>query len=65
MNHAIASLIRGKLEQDAIEDLKRFNCNWRVRMRDGEEVANLTPDHNDKRYNLIINDGIVVHVLAG
>jgi hypothetical protein len=65
MNAAICSLICGKPEKDAIEELNRFKCSWRVIMRDGESVSDLTPDRNDKRYNLVIKDGRVARVLPG
>ena len=65
MNQAICNLITGKREKEAIQDLNTFKCQWRILMRDGEAPQNLTPDRNDQRYGLVIQDGVVVRVMPG
>ena len=53
MNAGIISAIIGKHEKEAVKMLNQFKCQWRVCMRDGSTVPDLTPDRNDKRYNLV------------
>lgn len=65
MNPAIQKLLLGKSEYDAINLLRRYQCIWRVRSRDGVEVEGLTADRDDRRYNLILVDGKVERVLPG
>lgn len=65
MNPAIINLIIGKTEDEAMEELDRFKCNWRILMRDGVTLPDLSPDRNDKRYNLVIKNGFVERVIAG
>ena len=65
MNPAIVTLIMNKPEARAIEHLNNFKCNWRIIMRDGESVKDLAPDRDDRRYNLVIKDGLVERVLPG
>ncbi len=65
MNSSIVTLICGLPETQAVDHLNQFKCSWRIMMRDGETVQDLTPDRNDKRYNLVIKDGLVERVLFG
>tara|TARA_B100001109_G_C18648381_1_gene373871 strand:- start:409 stop:606 length:198 start_codon:yes stop_codon:yes gene_type:complete len=65
MNAGIISAIIGKHEKEAVKMLNQFKCQWRVCMRDGSTVPDLTPDRNDKRYNLVLKDNHVERVFYG
>ena len=64
INHGIIRFLIGKTEADAIEALEGFKCKWRVYAVDGS-VSEATSDRDDRRYNLILDNGIVVKVIAG
>jgi len=64
LNQGIIRLLIGKSEAEAIEALEGFKCKWRVYAVDGS-VAGASSDRDDRRYNLILNDGVVTRVIAG
>lgn len=65
MNPTIIKLITGKKEAEAVLLLKQFNKAWRILLREGQCPAELGPERNDKRYGLIIANGVVERVLSG
>jgi len=65
VNSSIHKLLLGKTEAEAIVILNQFKCSWRVKFRDNVMVTNLSADRNDHRYNLCLEDGVVVRVLPG
>jgi len=64
-NPSIAKLITGKTESEAIGILNQFKVPWRVMMRNGEANNLLSNDRDDRRYNLVLQDGLVERVLFG
>lgn len=65
INPAIHKLLLNKTEAEAGSILDQYNCIWRVKFRDGVMVKNLSADRDDRRYNLVIENGKVTRVLAG
>jgi len=65
INPSISKLLLGIPEADAGALLNQFQVTWRVSHRDGAQVETITQDRDDGRYNLLLNDGIVVRVLPG
>lgn len=64
LNSGIVKLLLGKLEQDAIDSLESFKRQWRIYAREGS-VFDAPPDRNDNRFGLVIENGIVIRVIAG
>ena len=65
MNPSIQRIIIGKTEAEAIAILSQFGCNWRIAFRNKEQEQNLTKDRDDRRYNLVMQNGKVQRVFAG
>lgn len=65
INPAISKILFNKTEKEAGELLDQYKCPWRVKFRDGVIVTNLSADRDDRRYNLILENGKVVRVVAG
>ena len=64
INPEIAKLMIGLSETEAKAVCKSYRGTCRVILRDG--LAEVLPDdRNDKRYSLILKDGLVVRVVAG
>jgi hypothetical protein len=65
MNPEIAKLIMYKTEAEAKEILKGYRAIYRVTHRDGSALEYVVDDRNDKRYSLMVANGVVARVYAG
>ena len=64
LNQGVVRLLIGKSLSDAIASLEAFSCKWRVYAID-DIVSETSPERDDNRYNLVINNNQVVRVIAG
>ncbi len=63
INPEIAKLMIGLPEAEAKAVCKSYRGTYRVIFRDG--LPEVLHDRNDKRYSLILKDGLVIRVVAG
>jgi len=65
INPEIAKLMIGLPVDEAKNVCKSYNGTYRILFNNGVRESNACNDRNDNRYNMLVEDGIVVKVIAG